>query len=105
MLTAYDYSMAQILDESGIDAILVGDSLAMPIQGKDSTLDVTLDEMLYHCRCVARGVTQTGLCSWGTCRFFPIISAAEQAVRKMRGGLIQEGKMNAVKLEGGRDHG
>ncbi|KPU45231.1 3-methyl-2-oxobutanoate hydroxymethyltransferase [Oxobacter pfennigii] len=98
MLTAYDYSMAQILDESGIDAILVGDSLAMPIQGKDSTLEVTLDEMLYHCRCVARGVKNAMLV--GDMPFLTYHINPDEAVRNA-GRFIQEGKANAVKLEGG----
>jgi 3-methyl-2-oxobutanoate hydroxymethyltransferase len=90
--------MAKILDESGIDAILVGDSLAMPIQGKDSTLDVTLDEMLYHCRCVARGVKKAMLV--GDMPFLTYHITAEEAVRNA-GRFVQEGKANAVKLEGG----
>lgn len=98
MLTAYDYSMAQILDESGIDAILVGDSLAMPIQGKDSTLDVTIDEMIYHCRCAARGIKTTMLV--GDMPFLTYQINADEAVRNA-GRFIQEGKVNAVKLEGG----
>jgi 3-methyl-2-oxobutanoate hydroxymethyltransferase len=99
MLTAYDYSMAQILDESGIDAILVGDSLAMPIQGKDSTLDVTLDEMIYHCRCVARGVKNAMLV--GDMPFLTYHINSDEAVRNA-GRFIQEGKAAAVKLEGGK---
>ncbi|MFZ2197688.1 MAG: 3-methyl-2-oxobutanoate hydroxymethyltransferase, partial [Thermodesulfovibrionales bacterium] len=53
MLTAYDYPFAQIVDEAGIDAILVGDSLGMVVQGLDNTLPVTMDEMIYHTRLVA----------------------------------------------------
>jgi 3-methyl-2-oxobutanoate hydroxymethyltransferase len=98
MLTAYDYSMAQILDESGIDAILVGDSLAMTIQGKDSTLEVTIDEMLYHCRCVARGVKKAMLV--GDMPFLTYHINTDEAVRNA-GRFIQEGKATAVKLEGG----
>src|SRR5574340_1126671 len=56
MLTAYDYPFAQIVDEAGIDAILVGDSLGMVVQGLDNTLPVTMDEMIYHTRLVARAV-------------------------------------------------
>jgi len=98
MLTAYDYSTAQILDESGIDAILVGDSLAMTIQGKDSTLEVTIDEMLYHCRCVAKGIKNAMLV--GDMPFLTYHVNAEEAVRNA-GRFIQEGKVTAVKLEGG----
>jgi 3-methyl-2-oxobutanoate hydroxymethyltransferase len=55
-LTAYDYLTAQLLDRAGIDMILVGDSAGMVIQGLDTTVGVTLDQMLYHCTVVARGV-------------------------------------------------
>ena len=99
MLTAYDYTMAKILDESGIDAILVGDSLAMPIQGKDTTLEVTIEEMLYHCRCVAKGVKNALIV--GDMPFLTYHISSEEAVRNA-GRFIQEGKANAVKLEGGK---
>ena len=56
MVTAYDATFARMLDEAGVDVLLVGDSLGMVVQGLDSTLPVTLDEMVYHCRAVARGV-------------------------------------------------
>ena len=55
MLTAYDFGFAQIFDTAGIDVLLVGDSLGMVVQGQDSTLPVTVDEVIYHCRAVARG--------------------------------------------------
>lgn len=98
MLTGYDYSMAQILDSCGIDAILVGDSLGMVVQGKDSTVEVTIDEMLYHCKCVARGAKNAMLV--GDMPFLTYHISAEEAVRNA-GRFIQEAKMNAVKLEGG----
>lgn len=98
MLTAYDYSMAQVLDESGIDAILVGDSLAMPIQGKDTTLEVTIDEMIYHCKCVARGVKNAVIV--GDMPFMTYHVNTDEAVRNA-GRFIQEGQATAVKLEGG----
>lgn len=98
MLTAYDYTMAQIIDENGIDAILVGDSLAMTMQGKDSTLEVTMDEMLYHCRCVAKGVKSAMLV--GDMPFLTYHINTDEAVRNA-GRFIQEGKASAVKLEGG----
>lgn len=98
MLTAYDYSMAKIMDESGIDSILVGDSLAMTIQGKDSTLEVTIEEMLYHCRCVARGVENAFIV--GDMPFMTYHINSDEAVRNA-GRFIQEGKVAAVKLEGG----
>ena len=98
MLTGYDYSMAQILDGCGIDAILVGDSLGMVVQGRDSTVEVTIDEMLYHCKCVARGAKNALLV--GDMPFLTYHISAEEAVRNA-GRFIQEAKMNAVKLEGG----
>lgn len=99
MLTGYDYSMAQILDTCGIDAILVGDSLGMVVQGSDSTLEVTLEEMLYHCKCVARGTKNAMLI--GDMPFLSYHISPQEAVRHA-GRFIQEGKMNAVKLEGGK---
>src|SRR5712691_7579139 len=56
MLTAYDYTMARLLDAAGVDGLLVGDSLGMVVQGHEHSLGVTLDEVIYHTRCVARGV-------------------------------------------------
>lgn len=100
MLTAYDYSMAKILDESGVDAILVGDSLGMVFQGHESTLEVTVDEMVYHCRCVSRGLKRALLV--GDMPFLSYHVSIEEAVRNA-GRLIQEGRASAVKLEGGRD--
>ena len=61
MLTAYDYTMARLLDEAGVDSILVGDSLGMVVQGGANSLPVTLDEMIYHTKCVARGVQRSDL--------------------------------------------
>ena len=55
MLTAYDYTMASLLDKAGVDGLLVGDSLGMVVQGKENTLPVTLEEMIYHAEMVARG--------------------------------------------------
>lgn len=98
MLTAYDYSMAKMIDESGIDAILIGDSLAMTIQGKDTTLEVTIDEMIYHCKCVARGAKNAMLV--GDMPFLTYHINTDEAVRNA-GRFIQEGKVTAVKLEGG----
>lgn len=99
MLTGYDYSMAQILDSCGIDAILIGDSLGMVVQGKDSTVEVTIDEMLYHCKNVARGVKNAMLV--GDMPFLTYHISQEEAVRNA-GRFIQEAGMNAVKLEGGK---
>ena len=66
VVTAYDYPSAVAVDQSGIDVCLVGDSAAMVVHGHDTTLPITLDEMLSHCRAVARG--HRGRCSWVTCR-------------------------------------
>lgn len=100
MLTAYDYSMAQIIDGSGIDAILVGDSLGMVMQGHDSTLEVTMDHMVYHCACVSPGVKHALVV--GDMPFLSYHVSTEEAVRNA-GRLIQEGKAGAVKLEGGKN--
>lgn len=100
MLTAYDYSMAKIVDEAGIDAILVGDSVGMVVQGRDSTLPVTIDDMVYHCRCVSRGVQHALIV--GDMPFLSYHVSAEEAVRNA-GRLVQEGRAGAVKLEGGKD--
>src|SRR5207245_9516714 len=59
MLTAYDYTMARLLDAAGVDSILVGDSLGMVVQGQPDSLAVTLDEMIYHTKLVARGVNRS----------------------------------------------
>ncbi|MCH3971316.1 MAG: 3-methyl-2-oxobutanoate hydroxymethyltransferase [Oscillospiraceae bacterium] len=100
MLTAYDYSMAKIVDAGGIDAILVGDSLGMVMQGNSSTLPVTMDQMVYHCRCVSRGVQRALVV--GDMPFLSYQVSTEDAVRNA-GRLIQQGGAGAVKLEGGRD--
>ncbi|MFZ7120349.1 MAG: 3-methyl-2-oxobutanoate hydroxymethyltransferase [Eubacteriaceae bacterium] len=98
MLTGYDYSTAKILDEVGIDSILVGDSLGMVVQGYDSTLEVTMDDMIYHCKAVARGVKRAFVVA--DMPFLSYHINTEDAI-KNAGRLIQEGKGNAVKLEGG----
>jgi len=100
MLTAYDYSMAKIVNDAGIDSILVGDSLGMVVQGYESTLEVTMDDMVYHCRAVARGAENALIV--GDMPFLSYHISVEEAVRNA-GRLIQEGKAHAVKLEGGVD--
>jgi len=97
MLTAYDYSMARLLDEGGVDAILVGDSLGMVMQGNANALTVTLDEMIYHTRCVARGVTRCLIVA--DLPFLSYQVSPGQAVRSA-GKLLKAGA-HAVKLEGG----
>ncbi|WP_070000169.1 3-methyl-2-oxobutanoate hydroxymethyltransferase [Cellulosilyticum sp. I15G10I2] len=99
MLTAYDYSMSKIIDEGGVDAILIGDSLGMVVQGYESTLEVTLEDMLYHCKSVARGAKRAMLI--GDMPFLSYHISITEAVRNA-GRMVQEGKVHAVKLEGGR---
>jgi 3-methyl-2-oxobutanoate hydroxymethyltransferase len=99
MLTAYDFPTARALDESGIDAILVGDSLAMVVLGHPNTLSVTMDEMLHHARAVSRGAKRALLI--GDMPFLSYQADRAEAVRNA-GRFLQEAGMNAVKLEGGR---
>ena len=98
MLTGYDYPMALALDQAGIDAILVGDSLGMVVLGYENTLPVTMEEMLHHCRAVARGAKNALLI--GDMPFMSYQISTEEAVRNA-GRFLQEGGMEAVKLEGG----
>ena len=100
VLTGTDLPMAQALDEAGLDSILVGDSLGMVVLGYDTTLPVTMDEMLHHCRAVARG-TRRALCI-GDMPFLSYQVSEEEAVRNA-GRFLQEAGMEAVKLEGGRE--
>ena len=98
VLTAYDYTLARLLDAAGVDAILVGDSLGMVVQGNEHSLGVTVDEMIYHTRLVARGVRRSLLIA--DMPFMSFQVSAEQAVANA-GRLIKEGGAHAVKLEGG----
>lgn len=100
MLTAYDYPFAQIVDEAGIDAILVGDSLGMVVQGLDNTLSVTMDEMIYHTRIVARAVKNALVI--GDMPFMSYQAGIEEAVRNA-GRFLKEAGASAVKLEGGSE--
>lgn len=100
MLTAYDYPTALAMDQSGVDAILVGDSLGMVVLGYENTLPVTMDEMLHHCRAVARGAKYALLV--GDMPFMSYQVSVEEAVRNA-GRFLQQGGMDAVKLEGGRE--
>jgi 3-methyl-2-oxobutanoate hydroxymethyltransferase len=97
-LTAYDYSFAHLLDRSGIELILVGDSLGMVMQGHDSTLPVTIEDMVYHSRCVSRGCERSLLAV--DMPFMSYQDSPEHAIRNA-GRLMQEGGAHMVKLEGG----
>jgi len=97
-ITAYDATFAQMLDEAGADLLLVGDSLGMVVQGLDSTLPVTVDEVIYHCRAVARGARRALLV--GDMPFMSWQLSTEQAL-KNAGRFLSEGGAHAVKLEGG----
>ncbi|MEY2479580.1 MAG: 3-methyl-2-oxobutanoate hydroxymethyltransferase [Verrucomicrobiota bacterium] len=98
-LTAYDYPTARLLDESGIDMILVGDSLGMVVLGYEDTTSVTLDEMLHHTRAVARGVKQSTLVADMPIHTFDTPDQAVATAKK----LVDVGAQ-AVKLEGGASH-
>ncbi len=100
MLTAYDYPTALAADKAGIDSILVGDSLAMVVLGYENTLPVTMEEMLHHCRAVARGAK--GALLIGDMPFMSYQVSVEEATRNA-GRFLQQGGMDAVKLEGGRE--
>jgi len=97
-LTAYDYCFARILDESGIDLLLVGDSLGSVVQGHDSTLPVTVDDIIYHTRAVIRGRKRALVVS--DMPFMTFQLGVDDAKRNA-GRLIQEGGAESVKLEGG----
>lgn len=100
MLTAYDYATAQAVDGAGFDVILVGDSLGMVVLGYANTLPVTMEEMLHHSRAVARGARFALLV--GDMPFLSYQVSVPEAVRNA-GRFLQEGGMEAVKLEGGRE--
>jgi len=98
LLTAYDYTMARLLDNAGVDGILVGDSLGMVVQGNENCLAVTLDEMIYHTRLVARGTRRSLLV---TDMPFMSFQVSPQQALANAGRIIKEGGAHAVKLEGG----
>ena len=100
MLTAYDYPTALAMDQAGVDSILVGDSLAMVVLGYENTLPVTMEEMLHHCRAVSRGAKTALLV--GDMPFMSYQISVEEATRNA-GRFLQQGNMDAVKLEGGRE--
>jgi 3-methyl-2-oxobutanoate hydroxymethyltransferase len=100
MLTAYDYPTALAIDQAGIDSILVGDSLGMVVLGYENTLPVTMDDMLHHCRAVARGAKYALLI--GDMPFMSYQVSPAEALRNA-GRFLQEAGMDAVKLEGGQE--
>lgn len=99
-LTAYDYSMAKLIDNAGVNIILVGDSLGMVMLGYENTLAVTMEDMIYHSKAVARGaksamvVTDMPFMSYQTSVYDAVVNA---------GRIMKEGGVEAVKLEGGLD--
>ncbi len=100
-LTAYDYTFARLVEQSGeVDVVLVGDSLGNVIQGQDTTIPVTVDDIIYHSRAVRRGLKRAHLV--GDMPFMSYQVSTEQALKNaMR--LMQEGHVHSVKLEGGRE--
>ena len=100
MLTAYDYPTAAAMDEAGIDVILVGDSLGMVVLGYDSTLPVTMEDMLHHTKAVTRAVNRAMVI--GDMPFMSYQVSVEEAVRNA-GRFMQEAGAHGVKLEGGRE--
>ncbi|MBN2573262.1 MAG: 3-methyl-2-oxobutanoate hydroxymethyltransferase [Deltaproteobacteria bacterium] len=100
VVTAYDVAFARLAERAGIDVVLVGDSLGMVVQGLPNTLPVTLDEMIYHCRMVARGVVRAHVVA--DMPFLSYQASLEDGVRAA-GRLLKEGLAEAVKLEGGAE--
>lgn len=100
MLTAYDYSMAKLVDEAGINMILVGDSLGMVMLGYEDTLSVTMEDMIHHTRAVARGANNTLVVA--DMPFMSYQTSVYDAVYNA-GRLMKEGRAQAVKLEGGSE--
>ncbi len=100
MLTAYDHPMAALVDKAGIDAVIVGDSVGMVILGYESTVRVTMDEMIHHSRAVRRGIRNAFLI--GDMPFMSYQASDEDAVRNA-GRFVKEAGCDAVKIEGGRE--
>ncbi len=100
MLTAYDYAMAKLIDESGIESILVGDSLGTVVLGYDNTTQVTMDDMVHHCKAVSRGVSRALVVA-----DMPFLSYHMGQIKSVynAGRLIQEGNAQAIKVEGGQE--
>ena len=102
MLTCYDATFARLLDKGGVDVLLVGDSLGMVVQGHNSTLPVTMDEMVYHSRAVARGRGQDGLAHIVCDMPFMSYQTGRDEALRNAGRLLKEGAAESVKLEGGQ---
>jgi 3-methyl-2-oxobutanoate hydroxymethyltransferase len=100
MLTAYDYPMARLLDEAGVDGILVGDSMSMVVQGHETTLPVTLDEMIYHAEMVGRAVERALVV---VDMPFPTTHLGVHKAIEFAGRILKETRCQAVKLEGGAE--
>ena len=100
MLTAYDYPFAKIVDEAGIDGIIVGDSVGMVVQGTENTLPVTMDEMIYHTKIVSRAVNNAMVI--GDLPFMSYQASIEDAVRNA-GRFLKEAGASAIKIEGGAE--
>jgi 3-methyl-2-oxobutanoate hydroxymethyltransferase len=98
MVTAYDYAMARLVDSAGVEGILVGDSMSMVVQGHDSTLPVTLDEMIYHAEMVGRAVEHALLI---VDMPFPSFHLGTHRAIENAGRIMKESRCQAVKLEGG----
>src|SRR5215467_8343398 len=96
MLTCYDATFARLLDDAGVDILLVGDSLGMVVQGHATTLPVTLEEMIYHTRAVVRGSRRVQIVA--DMPFMSYQTSIEDAMRGA-GRLVKEGGAEAVKLE------
>ncbi len=101
MVTAYDFTMAKLLDEAGTDILLVGDSLGMVFQGNPNTLSVTLENMIYHCKAVTKAAHRSHVV--GDMPFMSYQVSVEHAIQNA-GRLIQEGHCESVKLEGGKGY-
>lgn len=100
MLTAYDFTTARLLDEAGVDCLLVGDSLGMVMLGYENTLQVTMDDMIHHTKAVARGTEHALLI--GDMPFLSYHVSVDEAVHNA-GRFVQEGRAHGVKLEGGQN--
>src|SRR5499427_1485823 len=98
MVTAYDFTMARLVEEAGVDVVLVGDSLGMVVQGLSNTLPVTVDEVCYHGRAVARALRRAHLV--GDMPFMSFQVSPAQAVESA-GKMMKEGAFESVKIEGG----